>query len=73
MGLLVASPSSDDCCLALLPERSESERLACGADVRWVTRWERLGQDVSDDVSVDVGEAEVAALESVGETFVVDA
>ncbi len=32
-----------------------------------------LGDDVVDYVAVDVGEAEVAALESVGEAFVVEA
>ena len=31
-----------------------------------------LGEDVVDDVSVDVGQAEVSALVSVGHSFVVD-
>ncbi len=33
----------------------------------------RSGKDVPDHVSVDVGESEVAALETVGQSFVVDA
>ena len=35
--------------------------------------WESLREHLGDDVSVDVGETIVAALESVGELLVVDA
>src|SRR6184192_1541723 len=39
-----------------------------------LSRWGRdLGQHFFDEVAVDVGEAEVAALEAVGETLVVEA
>ena len=48
--------------------RYRRARLPCEYDA-----WSGLSEDAFDDVAVDVGEAEVAALETEGELLMVDA